>query len=51
MDDEATYEIVRFRFKRPNEVLKAGLTLEEAQEWCERPDTLGDDWFDGYRKE
>jgi uncharacterized protein YciI len=50
-DDNKTYEIVRFQFKAPSEVIKRGLTLEEAQAWCERDDTHGDGWFDGYREE
>jgi hypothetical protein len=44
------YEIVRFRFKADNEVVGTFETLEEAQEWCNRPDTRGDGWFDGYRE-
>ena len=51
MNDDKTYEIVRFRFKQGGEVIRTGLTLEEAQEWCERDDTHGDGWFDGYREE
>jgi hypothetical protein len=51
MDDEKTYEIVRFRFKGGNEVIKTGLTLGEAQEHCESEDTHGEGWFDGYREE
>jgi hypothetical protein len=50
-EDEATYSIIRFNFKEPNEVLKTGVSLEEAQEWCERDDTRGDGWFDGWTKE
>ncbi len=49
--DNKTYEIVRFHFQGDNEVIKTGLTLEEAQEWCQREDTHGDGWFDGYREE
>lgn len=48
---EPTYSIIRFFFKNGSEVIKTGLTLEEAQEWCEREDTHGDGWFDGYREE
>lgn len=51
MDDYTTYEIVRFRFQAENEVIDTGLTLEEAQEHCQRDDTHGDGWFDGYRAE
>lgn len=46
-----TYKIIRFRFKGEKEVIKTGLTLEEAQAHCEREDTHGDGWFDGYEKE
>ena len=47
----ATYTIIRYTYQAPNEVIKTGLTLEEAQEWCSREDTHGEDWFDGYIKE
>jgi hypothetical protein len=50
-NDEATYSIVRFRFKGDSEVIETGLTLEEAQEHCNDPSTSGDGWFDGYRAE
>lgn len=50
-DDTQTYCIIRFRFKQEREVMQTGLTLEEAQAWCEREDTHGDGWFDGYDKE
>lgn len=43
-----TYKIIRFKFNEDNEVIKRGLTLEEAQEHCQREDTHGDGWFDGY---
>lgn len=43
-----SYKIIRFHFNEPSEVLKTGLTLEEAQEHCSREDTHGEDWFDGY---
>ncbi len=48
-----TYSIVRF-FIDPDKKAKVkqkGLTLEQAQEHCKRPDTKGQGWFDGYRKE
>ena len=51
MSDDATYSIVRFKFAGENEVIEEGLTLEEAQEHCQSPDTRGDGWFDGYREE
>lgn len=50
MTDETLYEIVRFRFKEHPEVLERNVTLEYAQEWCERDDTHGEGWFDGYRQ-
>jgi len=44
-----TYKIIRFRFNGDNEVIRTGLTLEEAQEWCSREDTREEGvWFDGY---
>lgn len=43
-----TYKIVRFRFEGDNEVVVRGLTLEQAQAHCQRDDTHGDGWFDGY---
>lgn len=46
-----TYKIVRFHFDSENEVIDRGLTLEEAQEHCNRDDTKGEGWFDGYYKE
>lgn len=53
MDD--TYLIKRFCFDEQSpdhhRIIKTGLTLEEAQEHCQRDDTHGDGWFDGYDKE
>ena len=46
-----TYKIIRFRFQGDNEVVKTGLTLEEAQDHCNDPTTQGDGWFDGYEEE
>jgi hypothetical protein len=46
-----TYTITRFRFKGENETIATGLTLEEAQAHCQRKDTHGDGWFDGYGEE
>ena len=50
-DDEKTYSIVRHHFNKDNEVIDTGLSLEEAQEHCNREDTHGDGWFDGYTEE
>jgi hypothetical protein len=55
---DKTYSIIRFyQDSRPREVIETGLTLEEAQEHCQRDDTKGGDsgagtgWFDGYEAE
>jgi hypothetical protein len=47
-----TYKIVRFyQGRQPPAVLVRGLTLEQAQAHCQRDDTQGDGWFDGYEEE
>jgi len=53
-----TYKILRFNRRNENpEVIKRGLTLEEAQthcghEWTHKKDRAGNViWFDGYTKE
>ncbi len=48
---EPTYKIIRFRFKGDNELICTGLTLDEAQEYCNDPRTRGPGWFDGYTRE
>jgi hypothetical protein len=50
-DEGATYSIIRYRFKGDNETVRTGVTLEEAQEHCQREETHGDGWFDGYTAE
>lgn len=50
-NNDKTYSIVRFYFKNGSEIIATGMTLEEAQEWCQRDDTHGEGWFDGYREE
>lgn len=50
-EDELTYSIVRFHFSGESEVLDTGQTLAEAQEHCNREDSHGEGWFDGYRAE
>ncbi len=52
-DEPKTYKIIRF-FRddnNKNKVILTGLTLEQAQNHCQDPDTSGDGWFDGYTKE
>jgi hypothetical protein len=46
-----TYKIVRMKFDGPSKVIETGLTLEEAQAHCQRDDTHGEGWFDGYESE
>jgi hypothetical protein len=60
-DDEKTYKVVRKFFKGESRTLKTGLTLEEAQEHCEDPETssstcthnpeASSPWFDAYYEE
>ena len=46
------YKIVRFYADdRASKTIETGLTLEEAQAHCQREDTHGDGWFDGYSQE
>ena len=44
------YHIVKFYQEegKQSETIKSGLTLDEAQAYCSRPDTAGDGWFCGY---
>lgn len=55
MDDTKTYEIRRFYAEdgKPYKVMNTGLTLEEAQEWCNDPQSSNsvEGWFDGYTEE
>jgi|TARA_R110000744_G_scaffold356331_1_gene463066 hypothetical protein len=51
-----SFKIIRFRKDKEgypvgNQTIKHGLTEKEAQEHCQREDTHGEDWFDGYTKE
>lgn len=51
-----TYEIVRFYAEdgHPDhgKIIKSGLTIEEAKEHCQDPDTEEKGvWFDGFREE
>lgn len=45
------YKIVRYTFQKPSQIVKRGLTLEQAQEHCNDPSTASDGWFDGYEME
>jgi len=52
--DGQTYKIVRCYHpsqNKENEVIKTGLTLEEAREHCNDKTTATDEYFDGYREE
>ena len=42
------YRTIRFRLNGKPRTLRNGLTLSEAQAHCERDDTRGPGWFDGY---
>ena len=46
-----TYRIVRFKFQSEKEILQEGVSLEEAQEHCNSPESHGEGWFDGYERE
>jgi len=46
-----SYKIVKYQFYGEPEVVKRGLTLEEAKMHCNDPKTEGIDWFEGYTKE
>lgn len=51
--EEKMYKIVRF-FRDPDKnsyTLLDGLTLEEAKDHCEREDSKGEGWFDGWTEE
>lgn len=50
-DTTPTYTVYRYSYNRPKIVVMEGVTLQEAQAWCARPDTHGDGWFDGYTAE
>ena len=52
--NETTYKIVRMYYEpgRGTRTIKRGLTLEQAQEHCQRPETRKEGvWFDGYTEE
>ena len=48
-----TYTIYRYFREdgKERQEIKTGLTLTEALKHCNRDDTSGEGWFDGYTKE
>lgn len=48
-----TYSIVRHfqDIDKDREIIETGLSLEDAQAHCQREDTHGEGWFDGYTAE
>jgi hypothetical protein len=46
-----TYKIVRYYLKGNKRTIKRGLTLEQAQDHCSKPETSGSNWFDGYTED
>lgn len=46
-----TYRIVRFQKDGEREIIGRGFTLEDAKEHCNRDDTQGPGWFDGFERE
>jgi len=56
-----TYNIIRFKENGSQKVQQRGVSLKQAQEWCQRDDTSSRthpkgkngckyEWFDGYIK-
>jgi hypothetical protein len=48
IEPKGVYRIIRFYRDKGPRTIKTGLTLAEAQAHCQRPDTKGPGWFDGY---
>ncbi len=46
------YNVVRhYRNRvRNRKIIRRGLTLAEAMHWCQRDDTSGPGWFDGFEE-
>lgn len=51
-DRPARYNIVRhYRNRiRNRKIIRRGLTLADARMWCQRDDTHGPRWFDGFEE-
>jgi hypothetical protein len=51
--DGKSYKIVRFYQEGTvrSRTIQTGLSLEDAQKHCQREDTHGEGWFDGYTEE
>ncbi len=49
----ARYNIVRYHYDGDPEVIRQGVTLQQAQEHCRREDThdVAAGWFDGYTED
>ena len=51
-EKKTLYKIVRFYQKSGRQkIMRRGLTLADAQIWCNRPDTRGRGWFEGFVQE
>lgn len=50
-EDEDTYSVIKFIQDEEAKVVSTGLTLDEAQAECDGPDSTGNGWFLGFRKE
>jgi hypothetical protein len=48
MTEPRIYRIIRFRFGGGKRTIRNNVTLTEAQQHCQRSDTKGKGWFDGY---
>jgi hypothetical protein len=53
--DDKVYEVVRYyhpSLKKESEVMAQDMSLEEARDWCNDPDTAVEgEYFDGYREQ
>lgn len=47
----ASYKVYRYSQTGSKKLVKKGLTLDEAQRYCRRPDTHGKTWFCGFTQE